>query len=329
MDSRSEVLVDPPIGVGDGSLTKYLVCNERGVSIAKAFKRKRDMVAWLDEHDSLESRLQATLPSLNWRHAFSRRLMERRFALTCRKLEFAHRNNGWDSDIKEIADMLHTLPRGYLYHSAKIVFEHRRISSAIIKYKIQQKDVEWLSYIAELEMIPKVVELTVESGDDDLIVEVITRIENIPYYVKSSIFYYLLNRADDMVKVCIEKDIRIGILDGLKNHRSREAKRMNEPSVPPLPNSFYKMLLDFKELDKGYNHHSVVMSMLNSAIEFHENKRISKKELDEFRDKLFSMASQDGAHKCYAYLHDLSNEVLTNRLRAAVCETASIVLGNV
>ena len=137
------------------------------------------------------------------------------------------------------------------------------------------------------------------------------------YSIASDVFH----KMDSKMIVNAVKESRIKVMwsDIINNHRLREEARRSDPDIQPLDSSYYEMVLSLQYCNTvSYSHHNDVMTALDSVVEMHYDGRVSKDDLDNFRDRLFSMSDRHGTYLAYKYLLDESNRLIGKRFAHAV-----------
>lgn len=269
-----------------------------------------------------------------WRKDIAARLQIDRLMKCSIWLESHEGGEGWAEKMAAYAEALIECPKRLMPTASGVCHSHGLLEPMC---RAKASDAEWC--IAAFRVVGAIRNLLFSSAvvaRDTGRVEKYLRLlastglndKVLTYNQAASVIFHLLD-CDRLVSALSECDLSISVHDALSNHRHRERDRRADPTVAPLPMSFYDMVLS--SLDRReptvFEHHQEVMCALDALVEFHRDGRLSKQRLDRARDKLFSMADNNGAHPAYRYLLEESRTLAHNRLASVVVPMAMAMAG--
>lgn len=302
----------------------YLVdCAAEAERLSHAFARRDDLKAFLSDSgaEGVFDKPAVFRSVGGWRKGFGARILDDRYKACVRLLATAPEDEAWNRKLLALADSAVSHPPRFREIVAAALYDRRGLTRRMVISKTDAGDRGWLkrAYEAYRFMQIPVLDWTLRCGDSDLMCEFVRGMtgENLHYVVAGEVFHKL--DSGKVVAAVRESGARVLWSDVINNHRLREQARRSDPGVPPLDRSFYAMVLGLHYCDSShYSHHQGVMTALDAVVEMHRDGRVSRDELDGFRDRLFAMADVHGTYLAYRYLLEDSKRLLGKRFAHAV-----------
>lgn len=317
-------LIDLPPPGESQDWVGYLDCAREAERLTYVFTRRNDLKAFLKDAVTSSDIFDkdVTFRSVGgWRKGFAARVMDERYRRCLRELMAGPEDGAWAAKAMAFADSLLRPPPRFRCIVSVALHDDRWLARRLIAMKSQREDGGWLkeAYRMYSFMHLPILESTLRQKNTALMCELIRRMhgECLHYSVGCEVFHGLDTKH--VVQAVKESHMRVMWSDIINNHRLREEARRADPAVQPLDASFYDLVLTLEYCNTmSYSHHNDVMTALDCVVEMHRDGRVSKQQLDDFRDRLFAMADRHGTYLAYRYLVEESTRLVERRFAHAV-----------
>lgn len=317
-------MVDLPVPADSQSWNTYFDCIRDAERLSYVFDRRDDLKTFLRSSQTISDVFDKhlTVRSVGWRKGFGARILCDRYTKCIRHLLVEPEDDVWTRKILALADSIVNHPPKFRAIVTGTIHEYKDFIRRIVFSKTEAGDKGWLKEAYRLFhfMHSPILERTLHNCDTDLMCELIHGMmqEDVMHYgIASEVFHKLESRK--IVQAVKDSRIQVMWSDIRNNHRLREQARRADPNIQPLDASFYQMVLCLQYCNSArYSHHNDVMSALDAVVEMHYDGRVSKEELDDFRDRMFAMSDKHGNYPVYRYLLEESNRLIGKRFSHAV-----------
>ena len=301
--------------------TAYISGTDESVRVSHAFTRRYQLKDLEDRHPVWLDRYSRLRGLYSWRKVFAGRVLAKRLSWCMSSINSVDAIEAQELRLRAVADALPGVDPCYRQVVAQVLADFRRRYRHMVRAKVIAGDRAWAKavYPRYAFLADHILDEATAAGDSELVCQLVPLMSPgfFPHSGGHKVFDAL--DAERLVAAVRSSRVRLSWHDALANHRQREARRLADPSVPPLPPSFYEMVLEMNGPSTVcYHFHHDVMSALDVLVEMHRDGRVDRASLDRTRDRIFADAASRGAGPSYSYLLEDSGRLVTERFSAAV-----------
>lgn len=270
--------------------------------------------------------VKKSIRGTTWQTSFVLRLMSARFRACVRSINAEQDHDAYREKMSAFGDALVAAQPKDRTEVGRVLLEDpsSRLVHRLVRVKANMRDVRWLVDAYDMYFVTHayILEEAVSRGLTEVVTAAMRRMTVCLCYTVAGEAFHRLD-ADLVVRAAVENNLGLHAVHALANHQSREALRRSDPSVPPLPRSFYDYFLSQHcEQSVFLGDHGNIMMHVQTLVIMRDDGRITDRQLDDATDRVFSLA---GNHhrQLYSYLLNRGNRGLDlRRLQQAVVPMA-------